>query len=112
CLVGLLRPGVAGPVAARRPGPPVTAGSVRGFHVRSASMADWSAHVVSVSDGVYHGSRADDSGDALAEMLVGAGATSVSRSVVPAGEDRIRDAILAAAAASDLAVTTCGTGPG
>jgi len=75
-------------------------------------MADWSAHVVTVSDGVYHGSRADDSGDALAEMLVGAGATSVTRSVVPDEEDRIRDAILAAAEESDLVVTTGGTGLG
>ncbi len=75
-------------------------------------MADWIAHVVTVSDGVYHGTRADDSGEALSEMLAGAGAVSVGRTVVPDERERISEAIVAAAGDADLVVTTGGTGFG
>ena len=75
-------------------------------------MADWIAHVVTVSDGVYHGTRADDSGDALAEMLAEAGAVSVGRTVVPDEKDQIKEAIVAAARDADFVVTTGGTGFG
>jgi molybdopterin adenylyltransferase len=74
-------------------------------------MADWNAHVITVSDGVHHGSRRDDSGDALARILTDAGA-KVTRAVVPDESDQIVGAVKAAAASSSLVVTTGGTGLG
>lgn len=74
-------------------------------------MADWNAHVITVSDGVHHGSRRDDSGDALARILTDAGA-KVTRAVVPDESDEIVGAVKAAAASSSLVVTTGGTGLG
>lgn len=75
-------------------------------------MADWKAHVITVSDGVHHGTRRDDSGEALAEMLTEAGASAVGRTVVPDEMDRISVAIRRAAERSDVVVTTGGTGFG
>jgi molybdopterin adenylyltransferase len=75
-------------------------------------MTAWTAHVITVSDGVFHGTRQDDSGEALAQALTGAGAGEVSRSVVPDEVERIREALLEAAGGVELIVTTGGTGFG
>ena len=69
------------------------------------------AAVITISDGVAAGERDDGSGDALEKMLTGAG-FQVSRDLVPDEADRISDAILSAAAAHQLVVTTGGTGFG
>lgn len=75
-------------------------------------MTAWTAHVITVSDGVFHGTRQDESGEALAQALTGAGAGEVSRSVVPDEVERIREALLEAAGGVELIVTTGGTGFG
>lgn len=75
-------------------------------------MAAWTAHVITVSDGVSHGARPDDSGDALASLLAGAGAGEVARTVVPDEIDRIQAALTSAAASARVIVTTGGTGFG
>ena len=71
------------------------------------------ARVVTVSDGVFAGTRTDASGAALVAALDAAG-FDVSGPVVVADErDRIADAILGAIdAGADLVVTTGGTGLG
>jgi molybdopterin adenylyltransferase len=70
------------------------------------------AHVITVSDGVSAGTRADASGRALFDMLRAA-EFEVSGEVVPDMQRQIRDAIVAAAAGgADLVVTTGGTGLG
>ena len=71
------------------------------------------ARVVTVSDGVFAGTRTDASGAALVASLNAAG-FDVSGPVVVADErDRIADAILGAIdAGADLVVTTGGTGLG
>lgn len=74
-------------------------------------MTDWKAHVITVSDGVYHGSRRDDSGDALAGMLSEEGAV-VERTVVPDEREDISAAVRSAASAAQLVLTTGGTGFG
>lgn len=75
-------------------------------------MTQWRAHVITVSDGVHHGTRTDDSGDALLRMLSESGAVSVGRSVVPDEADQIVAALRAAAEGAELVVTTGGTGFG
>lgn len=75
-------------------------------------MTAWTAHVITVSDGVFHGTRQDESGEALARALTGAGAGEVSRSVVPDEVERVREALLEAAGGVELVVTTGGTGFG
>lgn len=75
-------------------------------------MPEWKAHVITVSDGVHHGTRRDDSGEVLAQMLAEAGATMVERTVVPDEADRITRAIRKAAADVHLVLTTGGTGFG
>lgn len=75
-------------------------------------MTAWTAHVITVSDGVFHGTRQDESGEALAQALTGAGAGEVSRSVVPDEVERIREALLEAAGGVELILTTGGTGFG
>lgn len=67
--------------------------------------------VITVSDGVSEGSRADGSGEALEAMLSAAG-FEVSRGLVPDDADQIGAAIVTASATSDLVVTTGGTGFG
>ena len=69
------------------------------------------AAVITISDGVAAGERDDGSGDALETMLTDAG-FSVSRDLVPDEADRISAAILSAATAHQLVVTTGGTGFG
>lgn len=70
------------------------------------------AAVLTVSDGVDHGTRQDRSGDALAERLAAAGFAEVRRRVVPDDPQRIATALRELAAGAALVVTTGGTGLG
>jgi molybdopterin adenylyltransferase len=65
--------------------------------------------VLTVSDGVHHGTREDRSGDALAELLAGEG-FSVERRVVPDEAGEIAAAIVDLADRNPLVLTTGGTG--
>lgn len=67
------------------------------------------AAVLTVSDGVHHGTREDRSGDALAELLVGEG-FAVERRVVPDEASVIAAAIAELAGRSSVVLTTGGTG--
>lgn len=67
------------------------------------------AAVLTVSDGVHHGTREDRSGDALAELLVGEG-FAVERRVVPDESAVIAAAIAELAGRSSVVLTTGGTG--
>ena len=58
------------------------------------------AAVLTVSDGVHHGTREDRSGDTLAELLEGEG-FEVERRIVPDEPDEIAAAII------ELAGGTC-----
>lgn len=68
--------------------------------------------MITVSDGVSHGTRDDASGEVLAKLLAGAGAAEVGRSVVPDEVEAIRRAITAATRRARVVVTTGGTGFG
>lgn len=71
------------------------------------------AKVLTVSDGVAHGSREDESGAALAEALSSAGFDVVERRVVADGKGPVADALREMAAGfAGLIVTTGGTGFG
>lgn len=70
------------------------------------------AAVLTVSDGVAAGSRVDESGDAMAQMLEAAGFDVAARRVVPDEADQIRIALTELANASRLILTTGGTGFG
>jgi molybdenum cofactor synthesis domain-containing protein len=65
--------------------------------------------VLTVSDGVHHGTREDRSGDLLAELLRQEG-FDVRRRVVPDERDEISQAIEELAAGADVVLTTGGTG--
>jgi molybdenum cofactor synthesis domain-containing protein len=65
--------------------------------------------VLTVSDGVHHGTREDRSGDTLAELLRQEG-FDVRRRVVPDERDEISQAIEELAAGADVVLTTGGTG--
>jgi molybdenum cofactor synthesis domain-containing protein len=67
------------------------------------------AAVLTVSDGVHHGTREDRSGDALVELLAAEG-FEVERRVVPDEADEIAAAIADLASRSAVVVTTGGTG--
>ena len=67
------------------------------------------AAVLTVSDGVHHGTREDRSGDALSELLVAEG-FEVERRVVADEAEEIAGAIVGLADANDLVLTTGGTG--
>jgi molybdenum cofactor biosynthesis protein B len=67
------------------------------------------AAVLTVSDGVYHGTREDRSGDLLDELLAGAG-YQVERRVVPDERGEIAAALRELAARARLVLTTGGTG--
>jgi molybdopterin adenylyltransferase len=69
------------------------------------------AAVLTVSDGVSAGERADESGDLLAELLAGEG-YEVERRVVPDDRETIADAIVELAEEAALVLTTGGTGLG
>ena len=70
------------------------------------------AAVVTVSDGVTHGTRKDDSGDLAVAMLGEAGFDVAERIVVPDEQPQIERALRELAVAHDLVVTTGGTGFG
>ena len=67
------------------------------------------AAVLTVSDGVFHGTREDRSGDVLEELL-GAEGYDVIRRVVPDERDRIAEAIESLADEAAVVLTTGGTG--
>jgi molybdopterin adenylyltransferase len=67
------------------------------------------AAVLTVSDGVFQGTREDRSGDLLAELLSGAG-YEVERRVVPDERDEIAAALRELAVLARLLLTTGGTG--
>jgi molybdenum cofactor synthesis domain-containing protein len=69
------------------------------------------AGVLTVSDGVFEGTREDRSGDALEELLVAQG-FEVERRVVPDEPDAIADAIVVLADNVEVVLTTGGTGLG
>ena len=70
-------------------------------------------HVITVSDGAFHGTREDTGGPALAGILAAAGFEVSGPEVVPDERERITAAIVAAALnGSRLVVTTGGTGLG
>ena len=71
------------------------------------------AAVLTVSDGVAHGTRWDDSGAAAQEILESASFEVVERTVVPDERREISSAMRAACKAGiDVLVTTGGTGLG
>jgi molybdopterin adenylyltransferase len=67
------------------------------------------AAVITVSDGVHHGTRDDLSGDTL-DALLRAEGFEVARRVVPDEQDEIAAAIGDLAAGASLVLTTGGTG--
>ncbi len=67
------------------------------------------AAVLTVSDGVSEGTRADESGELLAGLLAAEG-YEVARRVVPDDRDAIAEAIAELAEESALVLTTGGTG--
>jgi len=71
------------------------------------------AKVLTVSDGVVHGTRQDRSGAALTELLTGAGFEVVDQSVVADGVENVSEALMGMAEGfSGVIVTTGGTGFG
>ena len=70
------------------------------------------AAILTVSDGVSHGTREDASGDAVAGLLRDAGFDVSDRRVVPDERAEIESAIRDLATANGLVVTTGGTGFG
>ncbi len=75
-------------------------------------MTGRTAAVVTVSDGVFHGSREDLSGRAVCDTLSQAGFRVSRRAVVPDEPSQIERILRALAATADLVVTTGGTGLG
>jgi len=67
------------------------------------------AAVLTVSDGVHHGTREDRSGDTLTELLTAEG-YEVERVVVPDDADIIAAAIVDLSSGNRLVLTTGGTG--
>jgi molybdopterin adenylyltransferase len=67
------------------------------------------AAVLTVSDGVFHGTREDRSGDLLAGLLAGEG-YAVERRVVPDERAEISAAIRELASVAAVVLTTGGTG--
>jgi molybdopterin adenylyltransferase len=68
--------------------------------------------VLTVSDGVTHGTRADESGDLAQTLLADAGYDVATREVVPDERAQIEETLVRLAAAHALIVTTGGTGFG
>jgi molybdopterin adenylyltransferase len=67
------------------------------------------AAVLTVSDGVFEGTREDRSGDLLVDLLAGEG-FEVARRVVPDDRDAIAEAIAELAEDASVVLTTGGTG--
>ncbi len=70
------------------------------------------AAVVTVSDGVFHGSREDRSGQAVCDTLARAGFRVSQRTVVPDEREEIEGVLRRLVTRADLVVTTGGTGLG
>ena len=71
------------------------------------------AHVVTISDGAFHGKREDASGPVLVGLLSRAGFEVGGPEVVPDEAERIYEAVITAVARGvDLVVATGGTGLG
>lgn len=71
------------------------------------------AHVITISDGVFRGTREDKSGRALVALLHGGGFEASGPEVVPDEIERIIEAIETAITRGiDVVVTTGGTGLG
>ncbi|HWO91709.1 MAG TPA: MogA/MoaB family molybdenum cofactor biosynthesis protein [Methylomirabilota bacterium] len=71
------------------------------------------AHVVTISDGAFHGQREDASGAALVKLLSRDGFEVDGPQVVPDDVERIREAVMTAVERGvDLVVATGGTGLG
>ena len=71
------------------------------------------AHVITISDGVFHGHREDKSGPGLITMLRAGGFEVGGPEVVPDEVEQIADAIeTAVTRGADIVVTTGGTGLG
>jgi len=71
------------------------------------------AKVLTVSDGVIHGTREDRPGGALVELLSGAGFDVVDQRVVADGVENVSEALIAMSDGfSGVVVTTGGTGFG
>jgi molybdenum cofactor synthesis domain-containing protein len=68
--------------------------------------------VLTVSDRVAGGSRGDEGGDALGELVEAAGGAVVARRVVPDEREEISGALRAMAGGADVVLTTGGTGLG
>jgi molybdenum cofactor synthesis domain-containing protein len=77
-----------------------------------ARMSAPTAAVLTVSDGVTHGTRVDASGDEAAALLAGAGFEVTSREVVPDERAEIEAALLRLAKGHSAVLTTGGTGFG
>jgi molybdopterin adenylyltransferase len=70
------------------------------------------AAVVTISDGVTHGTREDASGDLASELMAAAGFEVGERVVIPDERDRIEDTIRTLATMHAVVITTGGTGFG
>ena len=71
------------------------------------------AHVITISDGVFHGHREDKSGPGLVTLLRAGGFEVGGPEVVPDEMEQIADAIeTAVTRGADIVVTTGGTGLG
>jgi molybdenum cofactor synthesis domain-containing protein len=68
--------------------------------------------VLTVSDGVAHGTREDTSGEVAASMLAAGGYAVVERRVTEDGVEPVAGAIAELAELADLVITTGGTGLG
>ena len=80
---------------------------------RRQSRALSKAHVITVSDGVFHGQREDKSGPGLISLLRAGGFETGDPEVVPDEMARISEAIeTAITRGADIVVTTGGTGLG
>jgi molybdenum cofactor biosynthesis protein B len=81
--------------------------------VETAGHAVNRAHVITVSDGVFHGTREDAGGPALVGILRAQRFEVSGPEVVPDERDRVTEAIVhAVLAGHGLVVTTGGTGLG
>ena len=68
--------------------------------------------VLTVSDRVAVGNRADAGGSALCELVEGAGGAVVARAVVPDERDAVAAALRSLVGGADVVLTTGGTGLG